>query len=210
MSSGRSRQATLALHTGSNITACYREYGATALGFSSACALFKDVILGRDTRLPLVGSQSNLLPPTWAAMWIDFHVLLLLIPVTLAVQIEPQSVSKEATESQKRDYIEAQATISQGNLLFNTGTAMFFLLTSCSRTFAPTLAVFAVPTVSVAIHSILMSILQHASAGIGSLPKRRRNIAVSEVAANALLALFVFAAVMLVPPVRSPNQTAIK
>ena len=189
---------------------CFREYGATALGFSSACALLKDVILGRDARLPLVGSQSNVLPPTWAAMWIDFHVLLLLIPVTLAVQIEPQSVSKEATESQKRDYIAAQAAISQGNLLFNTGTAMFFLLTSCSRTFAPTLAVFAVPTVAVAVHSIVVSLLQHASAGIGSLPKRRRNIAVSEVAANALLALFVFAAVMLVPPVSSPNQTAIK
>ncbi len=180
---------------------CRREYGATALGFSSACAVIRDVILGHDGRLPLVGSQPNRLPVTWAAMWIDFHVVLLLLPAALAVQSSANStqVPKEATAAQRRESERTEACISQATLLLTTGTACFFALTCCSRSFAPVLAVFAVPVASLASCSIFSRLLEHSSTNMGSVTKRRRYVAVSEVVVNTLLALCVFVAIMSVP-----------
>ena len=178
-----------------------RQYGASALGFSSACALIRDVILGHDSRLPLVGSQSNRLPPTWAAMWIDFHLLLLLLPAALVLPPSANSTQapKEATAAQRREYERTDASITQATLLLTTGTACFFALTCCSRSFAPALAVFALPVASVASCSIFSRLLEHSSTNIGSVTKRRRHVAVSEVVVNTLLALCVFVAVMSVP-----------
>lgn len=183
-----------------NPTICYREYGASALGFSSVCTLLKDVLVGRDSRLPLVGSQANRLPPTWAAMWIDFHVLLLLLPVSLAVQPEPQKASKEASAAEKHNFEKADAVISQTACLLNTGTTIFFLLTCSSRAFAPLLAVFAVPVVSITAHSLFMRLVEHSSTVVGSVNKQKRRVSVNEVAVNALLALCVFVAFTSVPP----------
>jgi flagellar biosynthesis protein FlhB len=63
------------------------------------------------------------------------------------------------------------------------------------------LAVFALPVASVAICSIFSRLLENSSTNIGSVTKRRRHVAVSEVVVNTLLALCVFVAVMSVPDV---------
>jgi hypothetical protein len=175
---------------------CHREYGASALGFSSFCALLKDILLGRDSRLPLVGSQANRLPPTWAAMWIDFHVVLLLLPAALMNAPELERAPKDASPHHKREVDMANAASSHATCLFNTGASLFFVLTCCSRVFAPTFAVFAIPSVSTVICSIVARLLEHSSTV--SWTKRKKHAVVSDIAVNALLALCVFAASMLV------------
>ena len=176
-----------------------REYGASALGFSSMCSLVKDLLLGYDSRLPLVGSQVNRLPPTWAAMWIDFHILLLLLPACMLAEPEAERASKDAPPAQKRAIDLANADIDHATRFCNTGVCLFFVLTCCSRVFAPTLAVFAVPLVSTTVCSIARQLLEKSSTAIESCGKRRKHAIVSDVAVNVLLALCAFATFMLAP-----------
>ncbi len=166
------------------------------MGLSSLSTLVKDVLIGYDSRLPLVGSQVNRLPPTWAAMWIDLHLVLLLLPAALMNAPETEQAPKDASPHQKREFDVAKAANGQATCLYSTGVALFLVLTSCSRVFAPTLAVFAIPLVSAVVCSIVNRLLEHSSSVITSWTKRRKQAIVSDVAVNALLALCVFAVFM--------------
>jgi hypothetical protein len=168
------------------------------LGFSSFCALVKDIATASDSRLPLVAAQTNRLPPTWAAMWIDFHFLLLLLPAALAAQPELHPAPKDASAAEKQDAEAANGALVQAWNLIRDCAAVFFVLTCCSRAFAPTLAVFAVPVTSVLAHSFFARLLEHSTA-VPSWTKRKRLPAVrnvSEAAVHVLLAVLCFAACM--------------
>lgn len=170
------------------------------MGFSSLCALVKDIATAYDSRLPLVAAQTSRLPPTWAAMWIDFHFLVLLLPAALAAQPEPHHAPKDATAAEKQYAEAANGAAAQAWNLLRDAAAVFFVLTCCSRAFAPTLAVFAVPVTSVLAHSIFTRLLEHSSA-VPNWTKRKRvpavrNVSVSEVAVHVLLAVLCFAACM--------------
>ena len=154
-------------------------------------------MLGRDSRLPLVGAQLNRLPSTWAAMWIDFHIVLLLLPVALFVKLEEDDhASTESSAAQKHEAERTGAAVRQATGLLTTGAAIFFVLACSSRAFAPTFAVFAVPPASVVAFSIFARLAECSAAADGSPVKRRPWRDVSSVAVNALRALCVFAAFM--------------
>jgi hypothetical protein len=153
-------------------------------------------VLGRDSRLPLVGSHVNGLPSTWAAMWIDFHVVLLLLPAALVMEHEDDQSPKEASDAKKHGIESTSAAIRNASRLFNVGASIFFALTCCSRAFAPTFAVFAVPLASGTAFSIFSRLADLSTTAAGNTTKRRAWRDVNSTAVNAARAVCVFAAFM--------------